>query len=62
MNPKDTRLIEAGFPCHQVGAETRRERGAATAPLTARPMGTPSADSQPHRMIQSFVRPDGSRV
>jgi adenine-specific DNA methylase len=24
----DTRLIEAGFPCHQVGAETQRERGA----------------------------------
>ncbi|MBV5274824.1 MAG: DUF1156 domain-containing protein [Lamprocystis purpurea] len=23
----DTRLIEAGFPCHQVGAETQRERG-----------------------------------
>ncbi|KZC47699.1 hypothetical protein XM68_c11034 [Vibrio alginolyticus] len=27
----DTRLIEAGFPCHQVGAETQRERGALTA-------------------------------
>jgi len=25
------RLIEAGFPCHQVGAETRRERGASSA-------------------------------
>ncbi|MDQ1336474.1 MAG: hypothetical protein QG552_3424, partial [Thermodesulfobacteriota bacterium] len=25
----DLRLIEAGFPCHQVGAETRRERGLA---------------------------------
>jgi adenine-specific DNA methylase len=24
----DRRLIEAGFPCHQVGAETQRERGA----------------------------------
>jgi putative DNA methylase len=23
----DVRLIEAGFPCHQVGAETQRERG-----------------------------------
>ena len=23
----DQRLIEAGFPCHQVGAETQRERG-----------------------------------
>ena len=28
---KDTRLIEAGFPCHQVGAETQRERGASSA-------------------------------
>lgn len=27
----DVRLIEAGFPCHQVGAETRRERGASSA-------------------------------
>ncbi len=26
-----TRLIEAGFPCHQVGAETQRERGASSA-------------------------------
>jgi hypothetical protein len=25
----DLRLIEAGFPCHQVGARTQRERGAA---------------------------------
>ena len=25
------RLIEAGFPCHQVGAETKRERGASSA-------------------------------
>lgn len=28
---KDIRLIEAGFPCHQVGAETQRERGASSA-------------------------------
>lgn len=28
---KDLRLIEAGFPCHQVGAETQRERGASSA-------------------------------
>lgn len=28
---RDVRLIEAGFPCHQVGAETRRERGASSA-------------------------------
>ena len=28
---KDVRLIEAGFPCHQVGAETQRERGASSA-------------------------------
>mgnify|MGYP002700089967 CR=1 FL=1 len=27
----DRRLIEAGFPCHQVGAETARERGASSA-------------------------------
>jgi len=26
----DMRLIEAGFPCHQVGAETQRERGASS--------------------------------
>lgn len=25
---KDLRLIEAGFPCNQVGAETQRECGA----------------------------------
>ncbi len=28
---KNLRLIEAGFPCHQVGAETQRERGASSA-------------------------------
>jgi len=27
---EDMRLIEAGFPCHQVGAETQRERGASS--------------------------------
>jgi adenine-specific DNA methylase len=27
----DKRLIEHGFPCHQVGAETVRERGASSA-------------------------------
>ncbi|MCL6419405.1 DUF1156 domain-containing protein [Aestuariirhabdus haliotis] len=27
----DRRLIEAGFPCHQVGAETARERGSSSA-------------------------------
>ncbi len=27
----DLRFIEAGFPCHQVGAETQRERGASSA-------------------------------
>ncbi|MDN5345523.1 MAG: putative methylase [Clostridia bacterium] len=30
-NIADLRLIEAGFPCHQVGAETQRERGASSA-------------------------------
>lgn len=29
--PTDKRLIEHGFPCHQVGAETQRERGASSA-------------------------------
>jgi len=28
---REARLIEAGFPCHQVGAETQRERGASSA-------------------------------
>jgi adenine-specific DNA methylase len=28
---ENLRLIEAGFPCHQVGAETQRERGASSA-------------------------------
>ncbi len=32
----DQRLIEAGFPCHQVGAETRRERDTGKAPPTHR--------------------------
>ncbi len=31
MDWKDQRLIERGFPCHQVGAETQRERGASSA-------------------------------
>lgn len=30
-NTRELRLIEAGFPCHQVGAETQRERGASSA-------------------------------
>jgi putative DNA methylase len=32
----DLRLIEAGFPCHQVGAETQRERNTGQAPPTHR--------------------------
>lgn len=32
----DQRLMEAGFPCHQVGAETRRERDTGKAPPTHR--------------------------
>ena len=32
----DVRLIEAGFPCHQVGAETKRERDTGKAPPTHR--------------------------
>lgn len=31
MEMNDRRLIEAGFPCHQVGAETQRERGSSSA-------------------------------
>jgi putative DNA methylase len=31
MDIQDQRLIERGFPCHQVGAETQRERGMSTA-------------------------------
>jgi adenine-specific DNA methylase len=31
MTETDKRLIEHGFPCHQVGAETQRERGASSA-------------------------------
>lgn len=33
---QDLRLIEHGFPCHQVGAETRRERDTGQAPPTHR--------------------------
>ncbi|MEA3641827.1 MAG: DUF1156 domain-containing protein [Lamprobacter sp.] len=36
MDPTDLRLIEAGFPCHQVGAETGRERDTGKQPPTAR--------------------------
>jgi len=32
----DLRLIEKGFPCHQIGAETQRERSTGTAPPTHR--------------------------
>ncbi|MCE8037034.1 DUF1156 domain-containing protein [Halomonas sp. MCCC 1A11062] len=32
----DQRLIEAGFPCHQVGSETQRERDTGKQPPTAR--------------------------
>lgn len=28
----DQRLIEAGFPCHQVGAETQREQSVGLQP------------------------------
>lgn len=33
---RDVRLIESGFPCHQVGAETARERDTGKAPPTHR--------------------------
>lgn len=32
MERKDIRMIEHGFPCHQVGAETQRERDTGQAP------------------------------
>ncbi len=32
MNTQDQRLIERGFPCHHVGAETQRERDTGQAP------------------------------
>src|SRR5262245_12540493 len=32
MDTQDQRLIERGFPCHQVGAETQRERDTGQAP------------------------------
>lgn len=31
IDTHNQRLIEHGFPCHQVGAETQRERGASSA-------------------------------
>ena len=31
IDTNNQRLIEHGFPCHQVGAETQRERGASSA-------------------------------
>ena len=36
MERDDVRLIERGFPCHQVGAETQRERDTGKAPPTHR--------------------------
>ncbi len=36
VEKNDLRLIEAGFPCHQVGAETQRERDTGKAPPTHR--------------------------
>ncbi len=36
MSSSEQRLIESGFPCHQVGAETRRERDTGKAPPTHR--------------------------
>jgi putative DNA methylase len=32
MDTQEQRLIERGFPCHQVGAETQRERNTGQAP------------------------------
>jgi hypothetical protein len=36
---EDLRLIEAGFPCHQVGAETQRERKRPTRTVVTRLFG-----------------------
>lgn len=36
MATQDQRLIERGFPCHQVGAETQRERDTGQAPSVNR--------------------------
>jgi len=48
----DLRLIEAGFPCHQVGAETQRERDTGKAPPTPSPsrlVGTAAPYAEPGR-------------
>ena len=51
VHTDDQRLIEYGFPCHQVGAETQRERecqvSSATSELFACLVGTPAIDTQP---------------
>ena len=35
MEINDQRLIEHGFPCHQVGVETQRERDTQFEPLSS---------------------------
>ncbi len=48
----DVRLIEAGFPCHQVGAETQRERDTGeSSPYVPSPrvVGPSAADPQQSR-------------
>jgi adenine-specific DNA methylase len=75
MDPTDLRLIEAGFPCHHVGVETRRERDTGKQPPTARlhvwwarrPL-TPSRAAIPASLLpadadpQAFVKELGIRV
>jgi len=62
----DIRFIEAGFPCHQVGAETQRERNTGLAPPThrlhvwwARRPLTPSRAAILGSLLPADTDPDG---
>jgi hypothetical protein len=62
---KDLCLIEAGFPCYQVGAETQRERDTGKAPPThrlhvwwARRPLTPSRAAVPASLLPADTDPD----
>ena len=58
----DLRLIEAGFPCHQVGAETQRERGSSNGCRRFTPaclVGQATADTQPSALSsRRSIRPE----
>ena len=70
MTSFEARLIERGFPCHQVGAETQRERGASSAlpplyflhvwwarrPLTASRAAILASLSPPDLSPEEFLR------